>query len=675
MRLTKWLSRKSSGAGGAISAYKIGQPQWTPRNYKQLSEEAYQKNVIAYKCIKLVSGNFASVDWYVTRNGEEVEDHPIIALLQKPNITQTGSEFFANLASFFLCSGNGYMEAVRTSRGEPKELHTHRPDRMQVIPGMGGVPEGYKYEANGVRKEWPADIITGVSDIKHLKAFHPLDDWYGMSPIEAAAMAVDQHNETSKLNAALLQNGLFLGGLFSWKTGSKENLKAFETSLWQRYQGTRNAAKPMVIGGEIEFINANVSPKDIEFLNGKKLSAAELCLAFGVNPILIFNESVAYNNVLNARRELWEDTIIPLLELVRDALNQWLVPMFREKGLKLEFDVSETPVMQERQKLKEDSARGAWRDGLITKNEAREVMGWDDIGPEGDEYYQGFAGSLSFDSSGDKKPKEGDDPEKGLTFLPKEAKALDAQTSLLIVNELDQPEVVAHTTGLVQEMLRYLVLKFGEDVVEEIGNIAAFQNTIRVQDYIIQHTGDLITQINDTTKNQIRNEVLEWFNGSEKVEKLAERINKVFDCANATRARIIAQTESTGAAGFGALEAMVQSNVEKMEWFTSFQNSRDAHIAMNGQVADVLNGYFHAPGGARTRRPGGFGVASLDINCNCAIGMALTDDEKAVTTAEEYWEKREQKRVATHGAIEKTMKTVFNVQRKAIIDRLSQLGG
>lgn len=669
MNLLKFM-KKSSAAGSAISAWKVGKPEWTPRNYAELAKESYQRNVIAYKCIQLVAGNFAQVPWILLNNGEEVEKHPILDLLNSPNPSQTGSEFFRDLASYFMCSGNSYIEAVSNARGIPGEMYAHRPDRMKVIPGRGGMVQGYEYEANGVKRRWEADIITGKCDIKHLKTFHPLNDWYGMSPLEAAAWSVDQHNESSKLNAALLQNGLFLGGLFTWKNGNKENLEKFQQTLWKRYTGAANAGQPMVIGGEVDWVNANISPKDIQFLDGKKLSAAELCLAFGVNPILIFNESVAYNNVLNARRELWEDTVIPMLDLAQDALNAWLIPMFGAKGLELKFDVSETPVMIERNKQREDSARGAYRDGLIKKNEARRAMGYDDVPPEegGEEYYSGFGGGFSFGDGGSE-----DTGKK--SRIPFEVKTLDSQSALLLVNELDSPEVVAQTSSLINDMLKTLVIKFGEDVIEEIGNIAAFENTIRVQDYIIERTGELIGHINNTTRNQIQNEVLEWFNSSGKVDDLASGINKVFDNAAGTRAKIIAQTESTGAAGFGALEALTQSGVEKMEWFTSFQNSRDAHVAMDGQKTEVIGGFFHTPSGAKTRRPGGFGVAELDINCNCAIGMALNDEDKSANKREEYWERREQKRIASHPAIEKTMEKVFNEQRKAIINRLKSLEG
>lgn len=666
MRLfSKLFDKKFSGAGTAISAWRVGYPLFTPRNYDTLAREAYLVNVVAYKCITLIARNASGVDWVVYKNNKQVDEHQLLRLLQRPNPLQTGSEFINTLVGYFMCSGNAYIEAIKTGRGRVGELYTHRPDRMEVIPSRYGTPQGYIYKNDGYEKTWEIDFVTGEGDIKHLKTFHPLNDWYGMSPIEAAAYAVDQHNESSKYNTAMMQNGLMAGGFFAWGANPREEeRKRVEKMLVDRYVGSVNAGRPMVVSGDMKYTQTTMTPKDFEFMDGRKMNAQEICWAFGVNPILLDNQSVSYNNVEQARLELWEDTIIPTLEMISDAINGWIVPTFGESGLSVRFDLSESPVMQKRQRIIDEQARGAYRDGLIRRNEARVAMGWDELSPAdgGDDFHtSGFGGGLF-----------GVDEQK--SFLPENVKALDSQTTFLLVNELDRREVISSTSDLVKNMLSALVTRFGQQMVEEVGNVSVFENNIRVQDYIIRHSAELVGQINQTTKNELRNEMLEWFAGSEKVSDLANRINGVFDFADNTRSKIIAQTESTAAAGFGALEALTQSGIEQMQWFTSFQNSRDAHVAMDGQVVDVRNGYFVAPGGERTKRPGGFGIASLDINCNCAIGMAITEEEKQREIKAGFWERQEQKRTAEIPTVEKIVKQVFNIQRRALLKRLNDIG-
>ena len=50
------------------------------------------------------------------------------------------------------------------------------------------------------------DQAAPLPPILHLTLFHPLDDHYGLGPLEAAAVAVDTHNAAAKWNKALLDN-------------------------------------------------------------------------------------------------------------------------------------------------------------------------------------------------------------------------------------------------------------------------------------------------------------------------------------------------------------------------------------------------------------------------------------------------------------------------------------
>src|SRR6185369_7877281 len=118
-----------------------------------------------------------------------------------------------------LIAGNAYLHAIGPRDGAPLELHVLRPDRVAVIPGSGGVPKAYRYTIDTKSVDVPVDAISGQSRILHVKNFHPLDDWYGLSPMEAAAYSIDQHNQCGAWNQALLQNGARPSGALMVKAG------------------------------------------------------------------------------------------------------------------------------------------------------------------------------------------------------------------------------------------------------------------------------------------------------------------------------------------------------------------------------------------------------------------------------------------------------------------------
>jgi phage portal protein BeeE len=62
-----------------------------------------------------------------------------------------------------------------------------------------------------------------------------------------------------------------------------------------------------------------VTPKDMDFAAGKDDAARDICTAFGVPHVLIVPGQSTYNNIREAKLELWEDTILPLVDKAVDA--------------------------------------------------------------------------------------------------------------------------------------------------------------------------------------------------------------------------------------------------------------------------------------------------------------------------------------------------------------------
>lgn len=383
IKLKEWLLpqkilQKSSRFGAMNARQHAGRAVWTPRRYDTLIEEGYRKNAIAYRAVSIIARGAASVPWRVFKQGQELSDHPLISLIHKPNPLQAGASFFESVLSYLLLAGNSYVELLLGDSG-PLELYTLRPDRVRVIPGPNGCPARYEYRVNGEAREVGMDPVTGTSPILHLKLFNPLNDWYGLSPLESAIMAIDQHNEVASHNLALLQNGgsptgaLVIGKNTPDERLDEENLAHLRESLDQLYRGTKNAGRMLILEGDFEWQEMGLSPKDLNFVEGKNMSAREIAQAFGVPPMLVgVPGDATYSNYREARLHLWEDTILPMLDYLTDELNRWLTPLYGA-GLRLAYDIEGVPALAERrnetwQKLEQVT--------FLTQNEKREAVGY-----------------------------------------------------------------------------------------------------------------------------------------------------------------------------------------------------------------------------------------------------------------------------------------------------------
>lgn len=378
-RFRRAPERKESAAS-KLMVMSPGQPVWSPRNYGSFAKEAYGKNVVAYQAINRIGDAIASVKLGIYRGETELADHPLATLLKRPNPLQSYGDYMRAKVGFLLLSGNGYEERVTVQR-EVRELYQLRPDRMSIIPGSNGAPIAYEYSVNQRKHRFEVDPRTLDSDVRHLKMFNPLSDWYGMSPIEAGAYAIDQNNESMAWMQALLQNSARPSGALTVKDGgtlADDNFNRLKAQIEEQYSGSANAGRPMLLEGGLEWQQMGLSPADMAILETKFSSARDIALAFGVPPQLLgIPGDLTYANYAEARLAFWEDTALPLLGMILDDWNSWLAG---PQKVEIRPDTDSIPAIAEK-RLKMWEMADASTD--LTVNERRAMKGYGPV-PGGD---------------------------------------------------------------------------------------------------------------------------------------------------------------------------------------------------------------------------------------------------------------------------------------------------
>ncbi|MCE3233337.1 MAG: phage portal protein family [Rickettsiaceae bacterium] len=375
----EYYNARFSASGYSSFLNTPGKPVWTGREYYKFADEGYIKNVIAHRAISMIASGAASVNWKLADERSEIKNHPLLKLLKNPNPYMGGAEFFEAIYSHRIIGGNAYIQVVRSNNGVPQELYVLRPDRVTIIAGSGGVPQAYRYTVGNVERDFPLNRLTGQSDILHFKKFHPTNDWYGLSSMEAAAYSIDQHNEASAWNQALLQNGARPSGALIVKTGeggdgylSEEQYLRVKAQLEECNTGSVNAGRPLLLEGGLDWKEMSISPKDMDFINTKHSAARDIALAFGVPPQLLgIPGDATYNNMAEARLSLWEQTILPMIDNMASSLNNWLVPMF-DSDLHLSHNLDDISALAPRREAAWNRVKDAQ---FLSDAEKREMVG------------------------------------------------------------------------------------------------------------------------------------------------------------------------------------------------------------------------------------------------------------------------------------------------------------
>jgi HK97 family phage portal protein len=372
---------KTSRAAASIALLSQNRPVWSGRDYGVLAREGYMRNAIAHRCVRLVATSAATLPVVLKsrgkgqNQGQELLNHPLLTLLSRPNPREGGSQVLEKLYGHLMIAGNAYLEMVALE-GTPRELYALRPDRMRVVPGNQGWPAFYEYQvgAQTIRYAQEGDIPP----ILHIRQFHPLDDHYGLSPMEAAQVALDLHNTASDWNKALLDNAARPSGALVYANGSSTNMsdeqfQRLKQELEENYQGAINAGRPLLLEGGLDWKPLSLSPRDMDFLEARNNAAREIALALGVPPLMLgLAGDNTYGNFMEANRAFYRSTIIPLVRHVLEAFSHWLEPAYGEE-LILEPDLDAIEALApEREAL--------WRRvnaaDFLSADEKREAVGY-----------------------------------------------------------------------------------------------------------------------------------------------------------------------------------------------------------------------------------------------------------------------------------------------------------
>jgi HK97 family phage portal protein len=354
-------------------------------DYEDMSDTGYKKNVVVYRCVHMIARTIASVNWIMRKMNEshEIDEiiykHEILELIERPNSNQYRATFMEAAVSYLMLSGNCYIMALRDANdgGKPIELHLLRPDRVKIIPGKSSIPEGYEYVVGNDRRIFEVDPENGASDILHIKLFNPVDDWYGMSPVEAVLGSISQHNAIAQQNISFLQNGGRPSGALMYNSSlDHQKRNDLKNDLRSLYEGGRNAGKILLLEGNFEWKEMGLSPKDLDFISGKELAAKEIAMAFGVPPILIgFMADATFSNYKEARYNFWEETILPVLNILSGELSNWFQILFNT-DLTFWYDLDSIPALSKRRESEWNKISSA---EFLTINEKREAFGYPPI--------------------------------------------------------------------------------------------------------------------------------------------------------------------------------------------------------------------------------------------------------------------------------------------------------
>jgi phage portal protein BeeE len=105
----------------------------------------------------------------------------------------------------------------------------------------------------------------------------------------------------------------------------------------------------MFLEGGMKWEPMGLTPMELDFLAGLRDAAIRICRVYHLAPEIIgVPDAKTYNSLAEARKAMWHEAVFPLLDRLRDAYNQRVVPAYGDR-LFLDYDRDQIDAIQEDQ--------------------------------------------------------------------------------------------------------------------------------------------------------------------------------------------------------------------------------------------------------------------------------------------------------------------------------------
>jgi HK97 family phage portal protein len=540
------------------------------------------------------------------------------------------------------------------------ELWSLRPDRMTINVDKRGYLHSFTHTIGGNATEIAAkDMIYG-------KYYNPSNDYYGLSPMQAATNSINSYLRAQKWNLKYFENSAIPATILTtdYNFNDKDEIEALKTEWNKLYKGFEKAGTTAVLGGGLKVETLTQTHKDMLWDKLQDIARQEISAAFGVTPIYMM--TTAGMNYANARehgRVFWHSKMIPEKIMVEQYVSKFINKRFAEKGetLRVEYDLSQVEALQEDIVKQAEADVKRVNGGLRTHDELRAKDGLeaypDGIGSR--PIIQGGMKPLELADAGFNQAPSPPPEKRAKSLLPDRdsrlkhwmktkgiVEDLDAKMKRLLIAIFEdwQAEMLSALGDKAAKGISVESILFDRDKAEEMlakagGPIiteateeggkralatvsvdAAFDvHDPRVEELIKQSVQRFREEISGVRWERMKDSLNAGISEGETTRELADRVRSTMG-HEVNNASTIARSEVLPRYHEGQLEGFEQSGVvEKMEWLSAFtETSREEHMNADGQQVPL--GTAFSVGGEMLAYPGDpSGSAENTINCMCDV--------------------------------------------------------
>lgn len=639
-----------------ISTHPANIPVYTDLTVRKATREGYKISIFVYRAVRTIIQAASGIPWIVQDDkGEPIEGHPFTEVWAKPNPQFSGQDNMEFIIAHQLLCGNALLQPIVVG-GKPREFWIVMPDLVQPIPSdvPGEWLKGWKVSAaNGVQIEVPPDQFI------HFMQVDPGNPYWGMGPLMAAARTVDTDNEAQDTQKISMQNRAMTDGVFTHESVlTAEQFEEARRQIRENFLLKAKRREPWVLGAGAKWQQMSMTPIEMDFIASRLANLRGIAAAFGLDPWWLGDRSAStYNNIMEARKALYVEVVLPMLDDIKSTLNLKIAPMYG--NIVIAYDTSKVAALRDDYGKKVEQAKTLWGMGIpFDQINERLEMGFEEFSG----WDRGYLPAMLLPTGASSAPTEEEEElekamaTKALNLSTEEqktahwkrvdrrrmgwwgvvnkkvlplyeaearamAKALRGKTSAMLVEaaEFAVDAGKSDWEKVVTAVSAALIEDFGGEIADDLGaeksdNPAelkwAFDPlSAAIRAWIVRHGAESVRTILATNLEEVKRVILMGVDENLSTAQIGRNLKQFYADRSPYKAMRVARTETSRAAGFGQREAAGQSGVAKTHtWITSRDDRvRDEHTAIDGETVRLNESYS----------TGEMYPGESSINCRC----------------------------------------------------------
>ncbi len=170
----------------------------------------------------------------------------------------------------------------------------------------------------------------------------------------------------------------------------------------------------------------------------------------------------------------------------------------------------------------------------------------------------------------------------------------------------DEDAAVSAGISLITPYIREYLKAGGESGAKLTGQAFDDANK-RIDAFVTSRASYFAKTINETTIEDLQSQIKDGIAAGESIDEISTRVAGVYDKATDYRTDMIARTEVSASANFGAVEAYTQADVKELEWTVVDPTDEDC-LENEGQVVKIGDEF-----------PSGDSQPPVHPNCVCGL--------------------------------------------------------